>query len=203
MAEVKKYLDYAGLKIYDEKIKALIKSAGKTEEEIKAIVAEVVGALPEGATETTILAYLENKISAVDDKIGDISSLTSETVTNLAGALSGEIDRAVAAEKALQDKIDKLEAGDDGELATKVATLIGDDAGKSVRTIANEELAAQLIPDGAKESLDTLQEIAAWIQSHPDDASAMSADIATLKEEVAAFTAITDDEINALFTTTE
>lgn len=203
MAEVKKYLDYAGLKIYDEKIKALIKTAGKTEEEIKTIIAEAVGALPEGVTETTILAYLENKISAVDDKIGDISSLTSETVTNLAGALSGEIDRAVAAEKALQDKIDKLEAGDDGELATKVATLIGDDAGKSVRTIANEELAAQLIPDGAKESLDTLQEIAAWIQSHPDDASAMSADIATLKEEVAAFTAITDDEINALFTTTE
>ena len=203
MAEVKKYLDYAGLKIYDEKIKALIKTAGKTEEEIKAIIAEVVGTLPEGATEATILAYLENKISSVDNKIGDISSLTSETVTNLAGALSGEIDRAVAAEKALQDKIDKLEAGDDGELATKVATLIGDDAGKSVRTIANEELAAQLIPDGAKESLDTLQEIAAWIQSHPDDASAMSADIATLKEEVAAFTAITDDEINALFTAIE
>lgn len=203
MAEVKKYLDYAGLKIYDEKIKALIKTAGKTEEEIKAIIAEVVGALPEDATEATILAYLENKISAVDDKIGDISSLTSETVTNLAGALSGEIDRAVAAEKALQEQIDKIEAGDDGELATKVATLIGDDAGKSVRTIANEELAAQLIPDGAKESLDTLQEIAAWIQSHPDDASAMSADIATLKEEVAAFTAITNDEINALFITTE
>lgn len=203
MAEAKKYLDYAGLKIYDEKIKALIKTAGKTEEEVKTIIAEVVGALPEDATEATILAYLENKISAVDNKVGDISNLTSETVTNLAGALSGEIDRAVAAEKELQDKIDKLEAGDDGELAKKVATLIGNDAGKSARTIANEELAAQLIPTNAKDSLDTLQEIADWIQSHPDDASAMSADITTLKEEIAAFTAISNDEINSLFMTTK
>lgn len=153
MAEAKKYLDYAGLKIYDEKIKALIKTAGKTEEEIKTIITEVIGALPEDATEETILAYLENKITAVDNKIGDISNLTSETVTNLAGALSGEIDRAVAAEKELQDKIDKLEAGDDGELAKKVATL--------------------------------------------------SADITTLKEEIAAFTAISNDEISSLFTTTK
>lgn len=66
----------------------------------------------------------------------------------------------------------------------KVTTLIGSDSGKSARTIANEELAAQLIPDTAKESLDTLQEIAAWIQSHPDDASAMSSAIDALKELV-------------------
>lgn len=54
---------------------------------------------------------------------------------------------------------------------TKVDTLIGSDASKSVRTIANEELAAQLIPASAQEALDTLQEIAAWIQSHPGDAA--------------------------------
>ena len=62
----------------------------------------------------------------------------------------------------------------------KVVTLIGNDSGKSVRTIANEELAAQLIPDGAKESLNTLQEIAAWIQNHPDDAAAMNNKIQTI-----------------------
>lgn len=64
---------------------------------------------------------------------------------------------------------------------TKVTTLIGSDTNKSVRDIANEELAAQLIPEGAKESLDTLQEIANWIQNHPDDASAMNAAIAALQ----------------------
>ena len=78
----------------------------------------------------------------------------------------------------------KAAASDVTTLSGKVTTLIGDDANKSVRKIANEELAAQLIPDNAKDSLDTLQEIAAWIQSHPDDASAMSGRITALKELV-------------------
>lgn len=60
-------------------------------------------------------------------------------------------------------------------------TLVGNDSGKSARTIANEELAAQLIPDSAQESLDTLQEIADWIQNHPDDASAMNAAITAIQ----------------------
>ena len=71
-----------------------------------------------------------------------------------------------------------LDAALTAVLAAKAAkadvdTLIGTDTGKSVRTIANEELAAQLIPEGAQESLNTLTEIAQWIQDHPDDAAAM------------------------------
>lgn len=69
-------------------------------------------------------------------------------------------------------------------VAGKVNTLVGADANKSVRTIANEELAAQLIPEGAKESLNTLSEIAAWIQAHPDDAAAMNAAITALRNKV-------------------
>lgn len=64
---------------------------------------------------------------------------------------------------------------------TKVETLIGSDTGKSARTIANEELAKQLIPSNAKDALDTLEEIAAWIQQHPDDAAAMNKSIDDLK----------------------
>lgn len=67
-------------------------------------------------------------------------------------------------------------------VSSKVTTLIGNDSGKSARTIAAEELAAQLIPDNAKDSLDTLAEIAAWIQSHPDDAAAMNVAIENLKK---------------------
>ena len=74
-----------------------------------------------------------------------------------------------------------------------VATLIGSDAGKSVRTIANEELAAQLIPESAQESLDTLAEIAAWIQEHPDDAATMNAAITKLNGIVAGIGGEEDD----------
>ena len=50
---------------------------------------------------------------------------------------------------------------------------------------ANEELAAQLIPEGAQEALNTLTEIAQWIQDHPNDASAMNAAITKLNGIVA------------------
>lgn len=64
---------------------------------------------------------------------------------------------------------------------TAVTTLVGDDAGKSVRTIAAEEMVRQLIPENAKESLDTLKEISEWIQSHPDDAATMNKAITELQ----------------------
>ena len=92
--------------------------------------------------------------------------------------------------KALEDA-GYLDADDKTELqgnidtvSGKVTKLIGDDADKSVREIASEELAAQLVAEGAKESLDSLAEIAAWIQAHPDDASAMNEAIVALQNKV-------------------
>lgn len=89
---------------------------------------------------------------------------------------------------ALQTLINSKASGSDlTTLSGQVSTLIGSDIGKSARTIANEELAAQLIPASADEALDTLQEIAAWIQDHPDDAAAMAADITALETLTAGF----------------
>lgn len=79
-----------------------------------------------------------------------------------------------------------FKAQNDQTYAAKAAvdTLIGADAGKSVRTIATEELAAQLIPANAQEALNTLTEIAAWIQDHPGDAASMNAAITALQNKV-------------------
>ena len=96
---------------------------------------------------------------------------------------------------AAEGEITTLKAGtyNDAELrgliankadASVVNTLIGSDSNKSARTIANEELAAQLITANADESLNTLQEIAAWIQSHPGDASAMNSAITALQTKL-------------------
>lgn len=65
-----------------------------------------------------------------------------------------------------------------------VETLIGSDTGKSARAIAAEELAAQLIPANAQEALNTLSEIAAWIQAHPEDAAAINDAITALQNKV-------------------
>ena len=63
----------------------------------------------------------------------------------------------------------KVSQTDFNTLENEVDTLIGTDIGKSARAIAAEELAAKLIPQDAQESLDTLEEIAQWIQDHPTD----------------------------------
>ena len=116
-----------------------------------------VGAVPEGSTVMTEIKKVKD--AAYND-------------TEVRGLIKTNADNITA----LTGRADAVEG--------KVTTLIGEDTGKSARTIANEELTKQLIPENAKDSLDTLQEIAAWIQNHPDDASAMNAAIAALKTKV-------------------
>lgn len=115
------------------------------------------------------VAYVGQPITVVDATSG---TATMYVIQNTAGDLL-----ALATSTATGDIATTVQS-----LVTKVTTLIGEDADKSVRTIANEELAAQLIPEGAKEALDTLQEIAAWIQSHPDDVATMNAAIQAAQE---------------------
>jgi hypothetical protein len=53
-----------------------------------------------------------------------------------------------------------------------------------VRTIANEELAAQLLSDSADASFKTLQALAAWIEDHPEDVAAINAAIQQLQDDL-------------------
>lgn len=129
-----------------------------------------VGTIPEGATSTDVVSYVNEKIAGIATD-ASLSALTKRV-----GTAEGKITAAEGNITNLSGRADAVE--------DKVTTLIGEDAGKSARTIANEELTKQLIPENAKDSLNTLQEIAAWIQNHPDDASAMNAAISALKTKV-------------------
>lgn len=113
---------------------------------------------------------VQTSVDTLSEKVGDVP--TGSTVMGIIT----NIQENAYDDTAIKGRIDGIEG--------EVDTLIGEDAGKSVRTIANEELAAQLIGENAKESLDTLQEIAAWIQSHPDDASAMNDAIVALQKQL-------------------
>ena len=114
-------------------------------------------------------------VNGLDAAIADAKKAGTD-----AQALIGEVEE----EKTVVQMIAEAKEAvtyDDTAIKQSIATLNGSDTGKSVRTIANEELAAQLIPEEAKESLDTLSEIAAWIQSHPDDAASMNQKISALE----------------------
>lgn len=110
----------------------------------------------------------------LDGTDADLQALTALVGTLPADATATTV---IGYAKEVADKA----TGNAATVGSKVDTLIGDDANKSVRAIANEELAKQLIPENADASLDTLQEIAAWIQAHPSDASDMNSKITALE----------------------
>ena len=76
----------------------------------------------------------------------------------------------------------KTNEDDIGTLDGKVATLIGEDAGKSARAISAEEVAK--IVAGADKDYDTLKEIADYINSDKTGAAQMQTDISTIKSDL-------------------
>lgn len=64
---------------------------------------------------------------------------------------------------------------------TAVNTLVGTDTGKSVRTIANEELAAQLLSGKADADFKTLQALATWLEDHPEEVAEINKNINQMK----------------------
>ncbi len=119
--------------------------------------------------------YLWGKIKNALDNKADASRVTTLEGLHASG-------KTVAQEVA--DGITALDLDNTYASKSIVSTLIGSDIGKSARDIAAEELAEQLIPDNAAEALNTLQEIAAWIQAHPGDVATMNASLNALSDKL-------------------
>lgn len=143
-----------------------------------ATLVEKVGAAKEGETAATGLYALIATAQAQADK-GVADAKTAD-------------DKAVAA----QTDVDALEevvgADDTAGLRkriktneTNIATLVGEDANKSARDIASEEVVK--VVAGAPAAYDTLKEIADWISSHGTDATSMNSAIKALQAILAGF----------------
>lgn len=165
IAGAKKYADKLDTAM-DARVDALEASIGEGGSVSAQITAEI------NKLDKTDTAVDGKYVSAVSETDGIITVTRADLPDYSETYAAKKHTHAVADVTGLQTELDK------------VTTLIGDDASKSVRTIANEELAAQLIPENAKESLNTLQEIAQWIQDHPDDVTAIHAAIAALQTKV-------------------
>lgn len=88
-------------------------------------------------------------------------------------------------ESDLQTKINgKADSTDLTTLQGKVETLVDEDEGKSVRDIAVEELAKQLLDANAEGALAALQNLAEWIKDHPGEADEMNKAIKALEKLV-------------------
>ena len=197
MADIKKFLDQDGLSLLWGKIESELKTrddnisnlstlvgkesvSSQIDSKINALDATVeTAAIPENQDGIHVkITEVDGKLTAVEAEIevsNEINAAKAALEAKIGTVAEGKTLAGLIAENATAIKDHKT------AVDAKVTTLIGSDVNKSVRTIANEELAAQLIPDNAAESLDTLQEIAAWIQNHPGDASAMNSAITALQ----------------------
>ena len=178
----------AALKALSEKIK----TDYATKAEVTALSGRV-DALESASGEANVLEGVKVNGTAlsVAEKMVDILIATGATngtlaVNNVDVAVKGLAALAYKAQVSESDLDTALKAVLDGKAsAADVTTLVG--------AIASEELAAQLIPEDAKDSLNTLTEIADWIQDHPDDAAAMNTAITKLQAIVAGIGGEEDD----------
>lgn len=157
-------------------------------------IAEMIADIESAASgnDTEVRGLIESNTQAIEQEVSDREGAVSGLKTELEGKIDTKVEQSVYDEKvgelvAEDEKLAGLiddNADDIDGVNTKVDALIGTDTGKTVRAIANEELAAQLIGENAAEALDSLQEIAAWIQAHPGDAATMNAAIEALQAKV-------------------
>lgn len=144
--------------------------------------------------DTTIKAYnyatkaeAQDYANAKDEAIAAAKKAGDDAQADV-DALGAKVG-AVTENKTLVEMITDAQTAatyDDTELSGRVeavegsvTTLVGEDANKSARAIASEEVAK--IVANADESFDTLKEIADWISTHKTDATAMNSAITALE----------------------
>lgn len=190
---------------YETKTDATAKlttAKGYTDTEIGKVNTKI-GTVAEGKTVVGLIN--EAKQAAIDEASYDDTQVKADIAANASAiaTLNGNASTAGSVAKAVADAKSALEA----KIKTNtdaIAVLNGDGDGSVSKQVAD---AVAGIVSGAPEAYDTLKEISDWISSHAGDASAMNSqintnktDIANIKTELASFVAISEDDINALFT---
>ena len=163
-----------------------------TLKEQKANVTDLNAAVADIAKNTAAITTLnETTIPGINEEIGkkansDDVYTKKEIGTIEEGKTLVEMINGNTSE--LEASIDAIYKAGEGETAATgiLATLIGEDTNKSVRTIAGEEVAK--IIDNAPEAYDTLKEIADWIANDETGAAAMSSAIAQNAADIKAIT---------------
>lgn len=197
---------YFGAELYTEPVRFVPKRETAPAQGVLYILPSGLGEVYNGSAWKIVIYPIVTKL--------DASATNEQTPT--AKAVKDYIDKVVTGgigslgALAEKNEVSEAELSEDLKLkvntaAEQAARLTGDDANKSARAIAAEEVAK--IVAGADESFDTLKEVADWISSHSNDASAMNSAIKALQNivkgiggegESATVVAYINDAINAL-----
>lgn len=205
MADIKKFLDQGGVSTLWSKVaekiaaeaaradaaeKAAAAVAKAAQDEIDALEA-YVGVIPEGYTESNIVAYINKKAQETLDSASGGSSESAASVLAALNTYKAENDPKV--NKNTEDIAtimgDYLKKTDKDELAEDIS----ENAAEIVKI--NTTLAAALENDG--EGLDSIKELATWIETHGTEAAGYAAAIDAL-EALVGNTAVATQIANAI-----
>ena len=189
MADLKKFLDQAGVsalwtriaeEVAAEKARAEAAEAAnaaaakKAQDEVDALET-YVGTIPEGYTESNIVAYIK-KVAA--ETLTAANGGSSESAATVKAALDAYIESNNASVKANADAIDAIEA--DYLVAADKTELAGNIKANADEIIRiDNALKAAIENDGA--GLDSIKELATWIETHGTEAAGYAAAIDALE----------------------
>lgn len=171
---------YFGQNLYTEPVRFVPEREATPAQGVLYILPTGLGEVYDGSAWKTVIKPTVTKIEAgVTDEQVATAKAVKDYVDNL---VTGGIGALGALAK--KDEVTETELGDAlkkkiNDAAAQASTLVGEDASKSARAIAAEEVAK--IVDGADSSFDTLKEIADWISGHKTDAASMNSAILALE----------------------
>lgn len=171
---------YFGQNLYTEPVRFVPERETTPAQGVLYILPSGLGEVYDGSAWKTVFKPTVTKIEAgvTDEQIATakaVKDYVDNLVTGGIGALGALAKKDEVTETELGDALKKKI----NDTAAQAATLVGEDASKSARAIAAEEVAK--IVDGADASFDTLKEIADWISGHKTDAASMNSAIKALE----------------------
>lgn len=175
----------------------------------------------EFSTEKGKISTLEGKMATVETEVAKLSDITGKVGAYVVTKIGEEENARKAADdvltKAVNDEVTRatgIEANLQSAINTekgRIDALVGEGIG-SIRDIATAVLTEVLVADDASEAYDTLQEMSAWLQSHPENAATMdsaisanttavgtlSSDVTTIKTNIQTINAAIEENGDAI-----
>jgi hypothetical protein len=193
MADIRKFLDQQGVSVLWNRIATDLKAeserakaaeaanaaaAKKAQDEVDALET-YVGAIPEGyEAQTNVIAYINKK---AEETLNAANGGSSESAASVKAALDAYIAQNDPLVKANSDAIDAIEADYLVEAdKTELSNAIGANTTEIARV--NAVLVAAL--ENEEAGLDSIKELASWIETHGTEAAGYSAAITALETKV-------------------
>ena len=192
MADIRKFLDQQGVSTLWSRIAeelAAEKSRAEAAEQAAATAAQAaqndvdaletyVGTIPEGYTETNVVAYINKK---AEETLNAANGGSNESAASVKAALDTYIAKNDPLVKANTDAIDAIEAdylveADKTELDGKIS------ANTTEIARVNAVLVAAL--ENEEAGLDSIKELASWIETHGTEAAGYASAITALETKV-------------------